>query len=69
MFQHVRRSQNTEHARVLSYFTNKWKTRFDCRKSLNKNIFFIRKKNPFEYDFLNTNHIYKYIKYKHILFK
>ena len=35
---HVRRSQNTEHAKVLSYFTNKWKTRFDYRKSLNKNI-------------------------------
>ena len=35
---HVRRSQNTEHAKVLSYFTNKWKTRFDYQKSLNKNI-------------------------------
>ena len=35
---HVRRSQNTEHAKVLRYFTNKWKTRFDYRKSLNKKI-------------------------------
>ena len=35
---HVRQSQNTEHAKVLSYFINKWKTRFDYRKSLNKNI-------------------------------
>ena len=26
---HVRRSQDTGHAKVLCYFTNKWKTRFD----------------------------------------
>ena len=53
---HARRNQNTEHAKVLRYFTNKWKTRFDYRKSLskkvslntffclNKDIFFVRKK-------------------------
>ena len=35
---HVRQSQNTEHAKVLSYFSKKWRTRFDHRKSLNKNI-------------------------------
>ena len=35
---HVRQSQNTEHAKVLSQSTNKWKTRSDYRKSLNKNI-------------------------------
>ena len=29
---HVRRSQTTEHAKVLYYFTNKWKTKFDYRK-------------------------------------
>ena len=38
----VPQSQNTEHAKVLSYFTNKWKTRFDYRRSLNKNILYIK---------------------------
>ena len=33
---HVRRSQNTAHGKVLRCFTNKWKTKFDYRKSLNK---------------------------------
>ena len=59
--------QETEHTKVWSYFTNKWKTRFVYQKSLNKNIllntsfsieniFFIRKKNLFEYkNFLNTS--------------
>ena len=33
---HERQSQKTEHAKVSCYFTNKQKTRFDYRKSLNE---------------------------------
>ena len=47
---HVRWSQNTEHAKVSRYFTNKRKTRFDYQNSLNKkkslNIFFWLNKKP-----------------------
>ena len=35
---HMHRNQNTDHAKTLWHFINKSKTRFDYRKSLNKNI-------------------------------
>ena len=80
---HVRRSQNIKHAKVLSYFINKWKTRFDFRKPLNKNIslktifffffwlnkkiFFIRKKIRLNIKIFK--HKYILIKYKYIFFE
>ena len=68
---HVRWSQNTEHAKVLSYFTNKYKTRLDYRNSLNKNIWL----NTFFFNWIKIYflwekiYIYIFIEYKYIFFE
>ena len=65
----MRRNQSTDHAKTLRHFSNKWKTRFDYQKSLNKrdslnalifrlikqNIFYIKKTPDGNKKFLNKN--------------
>ena len=51
----MRRNQNTDHAKALRHFTNKWKTRFDYRKSLNKKISL----NVLIFDWIKIYFLYK----------
>ena len=66
----MRPNQNTDHAKAFYHFTNKWKIRFDYRKSLHKKISL----NALIFDWIKIYFLYKkprmetkYFKYKYIL--